>query len=131
MRESLKLRSQRAGLYLLKSLDSIYRLPRSFKETSNLGNFRQFPTYIDEFKNEKALCPVSSVVSGIKRCVRYQALCPVSSVVSGIKRYVRYLACIQYQTLYPVFNYWLVLHVLNVPNSTVAKRTMLKETSNK
>jgi hypothetical protein len=28
-------------------------------------------------------------------------------------------------------NYWLVLNVLNVPNSTVAKRTMLKETSNK
>ena len=28
-------------------------------------------------------------------------------------------------------NYWLVLNVLNVPNSTVAKRTILKETSNK
>ena len=28
-------------------------------------------------------------------------------------------------------NYGLVLNVLNVPNSTVAKRTVLKETSNK
>ena len=28
-------------------------------------------------------------------------------------------------------NYGLVLNVLNVPNSTVAKRTILKETSNK
>ena len=36
--------------------------------------------------------------------------------------------------LYGVLNnnyYRLVLNVLNVPNSTVAKRTILKETSNK